>query len=58
MYPTASVETGRFHDLRSTALTNWFAMGMSEYDVMHLAGRSKFETMHRFYLAVADDIID
>jgi hypothetical protein len=30
----------------------------SEYDVMHLAGHSKFETTHRFYLAVADDLVD
>jgi integrase len=46
------IADGRFHDLRSTALTNWFAMGFKEYEVMRLAGHSKFETTHRFYLAV------
>ncbi len=48
----------RFHDLRNTALTNWFANGMSEHDVMTLAGHASFETTHRFYLAVADDLVD
>lgn len=51
------VPKGRFHDLRSTAITNWFAQGMSEYDVMVLAGHSSFATTHQFYLAVADDLV-
>ncbi len=54
----AGIADGRFHDLRSTALTNWFSMGLKEYEVMRLAGHSKFETTHRFYLAVADDLVD
>jgi len=48
----------RFHDLRNTALTSWFANGMSEHDVMRLAGHASFETTHKFYLAVADDLVD
>jgi len=39
-------------------LTNWFANGMSEYEVMKLAGHADFKTTHQFYLAVADDLID
>ena len=35
----------------------WFANGMSENDVMTLAGHSSFTTTHKFYLAVADDLI-
>ncbi len=35
----------------------WFANGMSEHDVMVLAGHSSFATTHEFYLAVADDLI-
>jgi len=35
----------------------WFANGMSEYDVMTLAGHSSFATTHKFYLAVADDLV-
>jgi len=31
---------------------------MSEHDVMRLAGHASFETTHRFYLAVADDLVD
>ena len=36
----------------------WFANGMSEYEVMRLAGHSDFVTTHKFYLAVADDLVD
>ena len=53
----ARINKGRFHDLRNTAITNWFAMGLREYEVMRLAGHAKFETTHRFYLAVADDLV-
>ena len=55
---TANVKKGQFHDLRRTAITNWFANGMSENDVMVLAGHSNFATTHEFYLAVADDLVD
>ena len=49
---------GKFHDLRSTAISNWFAQGLSEYEVMKLAGHSSFETTHKFYLAIKNDYID
>lgn len=54
----AKVRKGQFHDLRRTAITDWFANGMSEYDVMALAGHASFATTHEFYLAVADDLVD
>jgi integrase len=54
----ANVRELEFHDLRSTALSNWFANGMSEHDVMTLAGHSSFATTHQFYLAVSDDLVD
>ena len=53
----AHVDKGTFHDIRKTAITNWFRQGLSEYDVMKLAGHSDFATTHRFYLAVADDLV-
>ena len=53
----AGVKTGTFHNIRRTAISMWFANGMSEYDVMTLAGHSSFATTHQFYLAVADDLI-
>jgi len=53
----AGVKTGTFHDIRRTAISMWLANGMSEYDVMTLAGHSSFATTHKFYLAVADDLI-
>ncbi len=54
----AGVKTGRFRDLRSTALTNWLNAGMGELDVMRLAGHSDFKTTHQFYLGVANDLVD
>jgi len=53
----AGVKKGTFHDIRRTAISMWFANGMSEYDVMVLAGHASFATTHEFYLAVADDLI-
>ncbi|MHC4397166.1 MAG: hypothetical protein ACYS1A_16125 [Planctomycetota bacterium] len=44
--------------MRRTAITNWFVNGMSENDVMVLAGHSNFTTTHEFYLAVAEDLVD
>lgn len=58
MLKKARVRELKFHDLRNTALSNWFAQGMREFDVMNLAGHSSFATTHKFYLAVADDLID
>ncbi|MCF7958359.1 MAG: tyrosine-type recombinase/integrase [Phycisphaerae bacterium] len=49
---------GKFHDLRSTAISNWFVQGLSEYEIMRLAGHSSFETTHKFYLAIKKDYID
>ena len=54
----AGVKTGTFHDIRRTAISMWFENGMSEHDVMVLAGHSSFATTHKFYLAVADGLID
>jgi len=48
----ARIEHGTFHDLRRTCLTNWLAQGLSEYEVMILAGHASFDTTHKFYLAV------
>jgi len=53
----SGVKKGTFHDIRRTAISMWFANGMSEHDVMVLAGHSSFATTHEFYLAVADDLI-
>ena len=54
----ARIEHGTFHDLRRTCLTNWLVQGLSEYEVMILAGHASFDTTHKFYLAVRDDILD
>ena len=54
----ADIEYGTFHDLRRTAISNWLAKGLSEFEVMKLAGHSNFSTTHRFYLRVRDDMID
>lgn len=54
----AGLEQGEFHDLRRTCLTNWFANGLSEYEVMTMAGHASFETTRRFYLAIRSDVVD
>jgi len=54
----AHVSTGTFHDLRRTAITNWFYEGLNIFDVMRLAGHSKYETTYRFYLQVKDGLMD
>jgi len=53
----AAVDEGTFHDLRRTCLTRWIENGLSEFDVMNLAGHSDFQTTHRFYLAVRRDLL-
>ena len=54
----AGLERGTFHDLRRTAISNWLAKGLSEFEVMKLAGHANFSTTHRFYLRVRGDLID
>jgi integrase len=54
----AGIDYGTFHDLRRTTISNWLAKGLSEFEVMKLAGHANFSTTHRFYLRVRDDVID
>jgi len=54
----AGVEKGQFHDLRRTAICNWFREGLKEYEIMRLAGHATFATTHKYYLRVRDDLID
>jgi len=54
----AGIDRGTFHDLRRTAISNWLAKGLSEFEVMKLAGHANFSTTHRFYLRVREDSID
>jgi len=53
----AGIKRGNFHDLRRTAICNWFREGLSELEVMTLAGHTHFETTHRYYLKVRDDSV-
>ncbi|MHC4146604.1 MAG: hypothetical protein ACYSUD_17740 [Planctomycetota bacterium] len=39
-------------------MTRWFANGLTEFDVMKLAGHSDFSTTHKFYLAVRWDLME
>ena len=54
----AGIETGTFHDLRRTCLSNWVAQGLSLHEVKELAGHASIETTERFYLAVRKDVLD
>jgi integrase len=53
----AGIKEGEFHDFRRTAICNWLEEGMSEYDVMKLAGHADFKTTHKYYLRVRDDLV-
>lgn len=53
----ANIE-GTFHDLRRTCITSWFAHGLSEYEVMIMAGHASFETTRKFYMAIRRDLVD
>ena len=54
----AAIRRGEFHDLRRTAICNWLAEGLSELEVMKLAGHADFKTTHRYYLKVRDGLVD
>lgn len=54
----ANIDNGEFHDFRRTCITNCFGSGLTEFDIMTLAGHSCFETTRRFYLAVRPDLVD
>jgi len=53
----AKVPVRKFHTLRATALSSLLANGMSEFEVMKIAGHSDFRTTHKYYLAVQDDLV-
>jgi integrase len=53
----AGIKDRQFHDLRRTCLSMWLSSGLSEFEVMTLAGHSKFETTRKFYLAVSSDLV-
>jgi integrase len=52
------IETGTFHDLRRTCLSNWVAQGLSLHEVKDLAGHAGIDTTERFYLAIRKDVVD
>lgn len=54
----AGIETGTFHDLRRTCLSNWITQGLSLHEVKELAGHAGIETTERFYLAIRKDVVD
>jgi integrase len=54
----AGVEEGQFHDLRRTAICNWFREDLKEFEIMRLAGHANFATTHKYYLRVRDDLVD
>ena len=39
-------------------MSNWLFNGLSEYEVMIMAGHSSFNTTRKFYLAVRKDLIE
>ena len=53
----AKIDQGEFRDLHRTCLTTWLFNGLSEYDIMTLAGHADFETTRQFYIAVREDLL-
>lgn len=47
-----------FHDIRRTAITNFFYEGLEINEVMRIAGHSKYETCLQYYLSVKDDLMN
>lgn len=47
-----------FHDIRRTAITNWFYEKLEINEVMRLAGHSKYDTTVKYYLSVKDDLMN
>ena len=47
-----------FHDIRRTAITNFFYEGLEINEVMKLAGHSKYDTTVQYYLSVKDDLMN
>ncbi len=47
-----------FHDIRRTAITNFFYEGLEINEVMRIAGHSKYETCLKYYLSVKDDLMN
>jgi integrase len=54
----AGIPKGEFHDLRRTAITNWFYAGLKITEVMRLCGHENYDTTLKYYLAVKDNLVD
>jgi len=55
---TANIEPLEFHDLRRTALSNFFYSGLDSISVQKIAGHSNLKTTASFYLAIRPDLIE
>jgi hypothetical protein len=44
--------------MRSSAICNWFCEGLSELEVMRLAGHANFATTHRYCLKVRAGLVN
>lgn len=48
---------GKFHDLRSTAITNWLLSGIPPQEVQRMAGHASIEVTMKYYAACRSDYI-
>ena len=53
----ASINDVKFHDLRSTCITEWSEHGMMPHEVQRLAGHSSIETTMKYYVGIRDSMI-
>ena len=52
------ITAAKFHNLRSTCITEWLEGGLEPHEVKELAGHADIKTTLDYYTAVRDELID
>jgi integrase len=52
------ITAAKFHNLRSTCLTEWLEGGLEPHEVKELAGHADIKTTINYYTAVRDEVVD
>jgi len=54
----AGINSGTFHDLRRTCITEWLENGLQPHEVQRLAGHSSVETTMNYYTAIRSSLLE
>lgn len=52
------ITAAKFHNLRSTCITEWLECGLEPHEVKELAGHADIKTTIDYYTAVRDEVVD